>query len=305
MNKYEKARFRAFRRLESFMKQINDELMTVELYPNQKIGFDNAMKQLHKAIQKQAKQVKGTTTNKGVLKTNMIDTMFKFTNRACIQALDLQLNNIYFALKKPVTYFSRGKGHDIIGRATAIKNIMSDNLAALPCLSDADIAEMELAIKQYSKIQHRPKFEIGQNKALGTDQIPVWLNKTGEFADNICKLITSYLPHHLGIWNEHAKVGKPLGVRHVSLAIHLTDEVNDLPLIRIKCTVFNGTETIIKYSSKRGWIQFHSFYSASMDIAIEDPYHEPVYLQNISAVEKKTTRINLKLKLIDPEKEIL
>jgi hypothetical protein len=183
-------------------------------------------------------------------------------------------------------------------KARNLKELIVKHNNELTIITAADIAEMETAISQFEALVNVPQEEIKNKKANSTMLIPLVLNQLDTIKDQIGKLIYSYLPHLAYPWAQTIKVGHDTGIRHISLVIKVISSEVNVPLYKVKCTINNGIEHIIKYSTRRGGIRFKSLQNANWTVTIEYPFYHTEFLENIATFENKFTRLQISLRKI-------
>jgi hypothetical protein len=300
MTKAENARYESADRGSIFQDEHQTELSALVLYPPLKVRYADIYNKITAARQKQFEQTVDITTDKDVLKDIMLKTVFKYELRASVQAFNMNEIELSVSLDKPISFISQGTDNDAIGRATDLKKIMSDNLTKLTQLDAADIDEMETAIKNFTLILNKPKSKIKTKKAEGTDPIPGLLNELEVIKKQIGKLILSYLPDLFHKWETEIKVGKPTGIRHTSLAVHYTEASTGVPLKKVKVTVTNGAQAIIKYSTEKGWIRLFSLDSDNYTVTAEHETFETSILTNVGVDDQHIARYEVKLEKKKP-----
>ena len=230
----------------------------------------------------------------------MIDLIYMYQLRACVRAHQIPNVELELSLDLPRTYISENDDATVAVKAEEIKKIMKDNLALLPNILPADITDMEDAIAAYNAALSAPKIAIDDRKAFGSDPIPDLINDSDIPKNNIGKLVHSYLPDLAHDFDIIARIGKSTGVRHTSIAVQYTDDATGVHLKNIKCTITKGQETIIKKSTKTGWVRAYSLDSGNWIVTSEDPEYTTDIQTNVGVDEDHIERFYIKLKKKDP-----
>jgi hypothetical protein len=303
MTKLENARYEAADRGSIFLETYDTELMAIVLYVVLKTKYNDLFVKITNARIKQYEQTGDITALKAALKHLMLSTVYKYLLRASVQAFNLNDTDLAVALDKPLSYISQGTNSDAIGRATILAKIMADNVATLTVLLPADILEMETVIKDFTLILSKPKSKIKVKKTEGTDPIPGLLNEIEIIQKQIGKLILSYLPHLSNQWEVETKVGTPLGIRHTSVIGRYLEAETGVPLRKVKVTISNGAQDIIKYSSVKGYIRAYNLDSDNYTITAEHETFETSILTGIGVDNQHIARYEVKLQKTKPNND--
>jgi hypothetical protein len=296
MKKKEIARFEADERVNNFMTEHDTDLSTINLYAVIKAFFLTAFNLLKVAIQKQASDTSIYAANKAILWANMAESLFKFSLRASVQAHILNNFELELSLDKPIGYFSECEDLLALRRATEQKDIMKNNLTILTELSPGDITQMESDIQVFSDARDKPDDQIKVKKALGTDPIPGLLNDIDVHKNLVGKLVYSYLPDLVAEWDERSRIGKPKGLRHISMAVHYISAESGIYLKGVTCTINDSSETIVKQSTKKGWVHFYSLTPRDWSLTSELEGYETDVQPNVGIDENHIVRLDIKLR---------
>ncbi len=295
MTKKENARYDAAERGSLFLTTYDVQLMAIVLYAVLKVKYFDLFDKLTQARLKQIEQTGDITALKKALKSIMINTIYKFMLRASVQAFNLDKPDLAVSLGKPLVYLTQGSDNDAVAHCTDMRKIMSDNATTLDVIEPADLDAMEAAIKAFKLVLAKPKAKIKAKKAEGTNPIPGLLNDLDVIIDKIGKLILSYLPQLSATWVSEMKVGKPSGIRHTSLALLSLDAATGTALPKVKVTLKKGSKTIVKYSTKRGWIRAFNLESGNYDITIQHETIQTVHLTDIGVNNKRVVKLEVRL----------
>jgi hypothetical protein len=304
MTKKENARYEAAERGSLFLETHDAELTTIVLYAVLKAKYGDIFAKITTARLKQFEQTGDITALKMALKSIMLNTVYKFMLRSSVQAFNLDKTDLYTSLNKPIYFLSQGSNNDAIGHCTDMLKIMTDNASTFTVLQPADLTDMDTAIENFTNILAKPKAKIKTKKAEGTDPIPGLLNDLDLIKEQIGKLILSYLSHLSHTWEVAIKVGQPTGIRHTSLAVRFLEAATLVPLAKIKVTITRGPNSIIKYSSVKGWVRLFNLDNGNYNITAEHETVETNTLTDIGIDNKRIVRLEVRLmkkKPIDPE----
>jgi hypothetical protein len=297
MYKLQIVRDQANQRAWDFLLANDTELKTSPLYIPLKTLLDNKMNLIVVAKQKQFEQTGYITGDKGYHKNLVGETIWKFANRGSSQAFVLNKPDLAAALDKPLGFILRGKGGDVLGKATDLYNLMKQNESILTEIKVADFTEMEDVLKDYNDILNAPKEEIKEKKTEGTDPIPGLLDEVDVIKNHIGKMIQSYFAHLYSKWVEIIKVGSPMGVRKLVLVALFTDETTKVELRRIKVTMAKGENTFVKYSSKKGYVRFYSLENGNYALTAEHNEYKTFSKADIGIDENHIEKLEVKLQL--------
>jgi hypothetical protein len=295
MKAFEELRLAALHRVQDFNVKHAVELAAINEFPVEKTDLDTSVTKIEKARAINAANIKTIAVEKTALQNAMAEIIYKYQLRAAVKAHQLGDMELELALDLSKDYMLKNNDDTVAVKAEEIKNVIKNNLAQLTNINPADITVMEDAITAYVNKKDETKEAIDDRKSLGTDPMPDLLNEADVPKNNIGKLVLSYLPDLAHEWDVAARVGRPTGVRHTSIAILITDALSGIRLKDVRCTITNGIETIAKLSSVRGWVKFFSLDNALWNIITEYPNYDTVTHENISTEESKITRLEIKL----------
>ena len=239
---------------------------------------------------------KAVTYNKEFLQKVMVLCIFKFVERSAVMAnITPNCEELFKSLDIKITTITDIKDSQIGTRCMELFNIMKKNAAILTNIKPADFTQMTQVMDDYNAILAAPKTAIEKRKASGTDIIHSLVIEAQGHMKNLVKIFHSYLPDNAHLADVAARIGRPSSVRYTSIALHILDSVGHMPLRKVKCTLTNGTDTIIRYSSRKGFIRFYSLPNALWTITLDYPDYQSYYQKEIATVEKQIVRININL----------
>jgi hypothetical protein len=292
-----------FLRIQALCLQYNTQLMALIEYPALKTLFNDIVKKICDARDINEAYLKNIAEAKAAALATMIDTVFGYMLRAAVKANALGDVSLEASLSFPKNYLLNCDDATVEVRASAIKDVMKNNLSVLDNLVQSDIDKMEQAIKDYKILEAMPKDSIEYRKAMGTDPIPLLTKKGDKAKKNIGKLFHSYLPEAAHLFDVAARIGKSTGQRHISLAVQFTDALTKMVLRGIKCTFTNGVDTVTKNSTVRGWVRLYSLGSGNWSFTAESSTHQSVSAQDIAVDDKHVAKFFIPLQKksdIDP-----
>jgi len=246
---------------------------------------------------KQGEQVAPITETKAETRTQLIDTIIPFMNKACVQAYNLEQSVLAKSLDHPDTYFSKTTDEELEIRAKNIKQIIGDNILILTDILPANVTSMQTAITRYVAIRFQPVQEIKSKKAYGTDPIPGLLDEIFVILAKIGKIIKSSFPLLLTEWKTNIKIGKAAGTRKLSMIISYTD-TNDAILSKIKTIVTRGDIVHKKTSTAKGTSRFLGLDSGSYTITSEHPLFITNIKNNVIINDKSVVRLKIKMQAV-------
>jgi hypothetical protein len=296
MKRFDIARYNANTRASDFMNDHDAELSGIDMYVQEKAAFLDAMAKLEAALQYQAKEVRGIVHEKARRKLAMAECIHKFALRASVQAQLLGMHDLEKGLTWPLSDISYCDGVLSVTLAESQKELMKKNMDVLTVIAAADIIEMEASIKAFNDTLIQPKDQIKLRKAHGHDSIPVYLKEISLHRNNIGKIVHSFLSAKASEWDVRTRVGKPHGIRHLSVAIYFCSAKSRIRLKNVKCTLTDGKETIVHKSTRRGWVRFYSLPGGNWTATCELPGYETQTLYNIGAQEGKVTWLEVKFR---------
>ena len=269
MNKVQLARYNADKRAQDFCTKHNDDLITVDEYAAEKSSFDDKVKAVKIADEKQASDTTVITDDKALKKQKMVETVYKYELRGNIKAHQLGSTELELSLDKPESYVNAKDGNTAWTRAKDLKNIMKGNIDVLTNLTDANITEMEVAIDAYEGIMNVNKEAVSEKKATATDVITPLLDEADVPKGQIEKIVASYFPTYLEDWMVQTKVGKAAGIKHLNLVVKYFDSETNVVLAKVKTTAMIGDKKLIKYSTKKGYSRYKGMEHGNADVVSE------------------------------------
>jgi hypothetical protein len=296
MKKTEKAKLDSNGRVVIFISANDAALILITLYAAIKSRFLANLALLEEAILKQAAEIKMFSSGKKIAKYSMANCIIKFALRARLQAKALGKTELAMSLNKKKSFINRASADDALARAKALEEIMSDNSAILTELTPADFTEMDKKIGQYSDIVFTPKSEIKKRKAEGTAKIAAIQKDIEIDKEDIGELVLSYLPDLYAFYKEAAKIGKPAGIRHTSLVMHIVDSLSGAPLRYVRCSINRGITSFNKKSTLIGYARFYSLENALWNVTAEYAGYETFNLAELGTNKNKIVRLEIKLK---------
>ena len=245
---------------------------------------------LEAAMELQGYNIEPTTSIKSVVKELMISTIMTFADKAFVQAGVLGLAEIAKSLDITSTYLLGKSDEDAKINCTNIKNIIKTNLTELDEVTAADVVIMEKSITKFSDIQVLPAKKISIRKSEGTEQINILIDELDEDRKKLTKIVSGYTPEKLDTYLEMIKIGKPEGVRKLSVRIKYTDVDTRLPLMKVKVTLSNGMQTIEKYTTKAGFVSFSSVPMGTWKATAEHPLYQKDVIEKMGVDDNHVER---------------
>ncbi len=296
MNKPQKNRWHAILRGKDFNAKYASELSNIEEFGPYMATYNQLIAQVEDALNNQAVDVTSSTPTKKKLKLQMGQCIIKYAERSVVKANMMHESILEESLKKSLSYIIRARDIEAESRASVIKEIMKKNLNVLDNLSLGDIGEMEASIAAFKSIRGTPVKMKKLKKTKGTDLIPDLLNKLDVMKGYMSNLIHSYLPDLTPAWEEYIKVGKPLGRRKLSLIVSYKDWEVNVPLRKIKVTLTNGVRTIEKFSTKKGFTQFHSLESGNWTLTAEHKMYFMEVRTDIKVIHGEIGKLDIRMR---------
>ena len=298
MNNKQIARDNANGRASLFLVANDTALKLNILYPPLKTAFNNKMGEMDVAKQKQYEPIAPVTTDKSIHHDALVTGVNFFASKASVQAYNTNNADLAISLDHPVNYLSRANDDDLIGRTTALKTIMNDNLTILTVIAPDDITLMETLISDFKAVKDMPMAEIKEIKAEGTDPIPGLLDDIDVIKHKISKLLYSDFPELYPTWKSEIKVGSPVGARNTSLVVQYFDMGTGAILSKVKATVNNMSESIVKYSTKKGYVRFYSLNTGNYMLTSEHPAYITDIKNNVGVNNTQIVRLNVSMQII-------
>jgi hypothetical protein len=293
MDKPQLARYYAGERGAAFLLANDTELSTNTQYGPLKASYNGTIAHIIAVKQKQYEQTGFLTVEKYKRRDFLVAIMFKFSQLGCVQAHNLSKDDLAVSLDKPFMYFAHTSDDDLIGRSKDIVSIISNNAVVLTEITPADIADMDKAIVDFNTYISLSEIEIKEKKAEGTDPIPGLLDELDVHKYYLGKLLRSAFPLLYHTWATETKVGRMPGIRKTSLVVFFTEQVTGVALSRIKTTIFDGVNTFVKYSSRKGYARFYSLMPNNYDLIAEYPSFNPYNRSGIKVDEQHVERLNV------------
>jgi hypothetical protein len=212
-----------------------------------------------------------------------------------VQAAGLDKTELAISLDHPIGYLSETSDDELIGRATNLKTIMADNISILTELEPDDITAMETAINNFKEAKDKPQEEIKDKKALGTDPIPGLLDDIDIIKHGISNLLEAKFSDLYPVWKSRIKVGTPVGIRNTSLVIRYYDAASDGYLHKVKATVENASGSLVKSSTKKGYVRFFSLDTATYIVTSEHPNFITDVMTNVGVINTQIVRLDVRL----------
>ncbi len=295
MNKKQLARYNADKRAQDFCTKNNDDLITVDEYAAEKSSFDEKVKAVKMADEKQASDTTVITDDKALKKQKMVDTVYKYELRGNIKAHQLGLTNLELLLDKPKSYIDAGEANTAWTRAKDLKEIMKGKINVLTNLKAADITEMEGVIDDYEAIMNENKEAVSEKKATATDVITPLLDEADVPKGQIEKIVASYFPSLLEDWMVQTKVGKAAAIKHLNLVVKYFDSETNVLLAKVKTIAMIGDKKLIKYSTKKGYSRYKGMEHGNADVVSELAGYEVDKKTNVG-ISDEVVKMEIKLK---------
>lgn len=301
MNHPQQNRYDAFLRGQGFIDNHPTELADIDEMPTLLLMFANIILKLQAARHQQSADTTVFAPNKDSLKIIMAAIVYKYSLRTSVKAHLIHNLPLELGLDKPITYITLANDDTAADRAFELKELMRINLTPLGNITLANITEMEEAIASFKTANPIPKEKIKDKHDFGTDLIPGLLDEADVVKNLITKLIHSYLSPELAKnWDDYITVGKTTAVRHISIAIQVTDSIGNMPLKGVLTTSASTTETISILTSDRGSARLYSLINALWDITAEYPGYISQTITNVATIEDKVAHVIIKLVKIVP-----
>ncbi len=291
MNNREIMHFNSFDRIRMFIVKHSVELNSVSLFAATKVKFDEHMGELEAAILKQVRGTKAITAEKKIVKKILASTIFKYAQRAWVQANLLEEMKLATGLKKTISYIAQAADKLAVSRATNLKALMEANKGILTEITDADIADMEYVIQNFSDMLTLPTSLIKERKTEGTEMIPQIIEKLKVDKEMMRKLVVSYLPQLADNWMSESKIGKYKGRRRISFICKFTEAGFDMPVSNVKCRIEFGDESKLMYSNKRGYIRGYSMQNGPWTLTAENDFYESIENYIIKVDDRRVERL--------------
>ena len=251
---------------------------------------------LEAAMELQGYNIEPYTATKSVVKELMVSTIMTFADKGYVQAGILGLSELAKSLDITSTYLYGKSDEDAKINCTNIKNIIKTNIAELDEVTAADVVTMESIITKFSDYQVMPAKKISIRKSEGTEQINVLINVLDEDRKKLTKIVSGYTPEKLDAYLEIIKIGKPEGIRKLALRVKYTDVDTHVPVTKVKVTLTNGMQTIVKYTTKKGFVSFYSVPTGTWKVTAEHPLYQKDVIEKIGIDEKHVERFTVALR---------
>jgi len=283
-------------RVKSVADDFDAQLILIPEAVTVRSNLDDTLLKFDAAKAVNLSNITNVTSAKDIAQKIMVDCIFKFTERSAVVAsITPDCKELELALDVPRSSITEYDDANISTRCLELFNIMKKNAAIFTNIKPADFTQMTQVMDDYNAILAAPKTAIEKRKASGTDIIHSLVIEAQGHMKNLVKIFHSYLPDNAHLADVAARIGRPSSVRYTSIALHILDSVGHMPLRKVKCTLTNGTDTIIRYSSRKGFIRFYSLPNALWTITLDYPDYQSYYQKEIATVEKQIVRININL----------
>ncbi|MEI8205128.1 MAG: hypothetical protein WCH34_19075 [Bacteroidota bacterium] len=298
MDKPTTNRYKAFKNVKSFLQQYHDILILLNLYGVEEAEYLALFLLLQTAVDKEGEETSQVAASKATIKFDMSEFIYELSLTGSVQAHQLHFHELSLELDKPLGYLADANDIDAHARAINLIGLLDND--DLTEITPQNIIDAKAKAAAFFDIMDKPKLEIETKAAETTDVIIDLMNQLDEPKNRIGKIIHSKQKDLVEIWDRIVTVGKPSGVRHTSIALKIMDEKTSAILRKVKATFTNGTKTIVKYSTKSGWIQVHSLETGNWTVVIEFPTYITEILTNVGVFENKLARFEIKLKKTPP-----
>jgi len=271
MNNYVIRRYTSHKKGQSFLNDRNAEYSAITLYPAVKSKYDSKLAEIDAALGVMDIDVHSITSTKDELKLIMGNLTLKYVNIGFLDADSNDKHELAKSLDVALYAITDLPDEEAKVKATYLKDLLKDNIADLEDITPADIVSIEKAISLFALKQTEPEEKISFKKVEGTGKVLQLLNELNEIRKKLGKLIQAYTPANYELWKNTTKVGKAMGSRKQSMVLLYKDLDTKVPLYKVKATITNGEETIVKYSSKKGRIVFYTLPSGNWKLISELP----------------------------------
>ncbi len=235
------------------------------------------------------------TAIKDSLREAMVETVFDRVLYSAVKAGQVDLPKLELLLSIPKSSITQLDDTLIGTRCQELYKIMDTNAAVLTNLKPADFTAMQAAIKAFNDANGSPKDIIEKRKIFGNKLIHQLLIKADKPEENLIKIFKSQIKESADAIISAARIGRPVGSRYTSIVLSILDSVGLMALRKVKCTLTNGTDTVVKYSTAKGNIRFYSLPNALWTATLEYPDYQTYYQKDIATVEKNILRISINL----------
>jgi hypothetical protein len=192
MNSRNEARWDAGKRVKTFNTEEATQLATIPGYADEQAEFNELMERLDKAAALQQQDTTGITVSKDALRVTMAKTMVKYAKRGVVKANRAGNTGLSQGIDHPEKYYTIGSADTAISRATAVRDVIKNNLATLNNITVEEVKEMTDAITAFANKKDTPTTTNQTKKILGTNQIIKLLDKLDIVIDHMNYLIDSY-----------------------------------------------------------------------------------------------------------------
>lgn len=271
-------------------------LNAIDVYGQVRAKFDASIAKVIAARKINMSDISNFAVTKAQAQSTMVEEVYKFMMRGAIKASEIGDSSLEYLLEHPITYFHINDAATIGVRCTEIKNILKNNMATLTNIKLADVTTMEEAISAFDLSIDSPKEAIDNRKANGTGPMTETLNDSNIPKNNMGKIFYSYLPALSDGWDQAIKVGRASSVRHISVVIKFTDELTGVVLKNVKCTFNNEITTVVKTSTKRGYVRVFSLLTGTWSAKCEHKIYTTHLIENIGVEDKRIARYEVVMK---------
>ncbi len=300
MKKIELAHYNSDDGGRTFLENNLTELMLLPLFHPLYDRFSLDMTTLEVAILKQSEDYKYIAADKAIYKKIMGNIVITYCMRGYIQAFILQLPELAGSLKYPRSYVTYAADKLALSHATDLRNMLNDNKSVITEITEDIIDEIDLAISRFSDVLNKPKNKIKERKSEGTEKLAPNFQKVGFDKELIGTFLEAYKPNLASGWYNATKIGAGIGRRHNSLLYRFLDSNSGTPIYKMKCIITNGVETIVKYTSKKGYLRLNSLEVGTYNVTYEHPTYPGGSRTNIGIDDHHTAKATIKLTKIIP-----
>ncbi|MEI8203638.1 MAG: hypothetical protein WCH34_11530, partial [Bacteroidota bacterium] len=267
--------------------------MLIPIYLLLKAIFNQHMTALRKAILDQAKDTTVMYATKGQMKEALSTVIYNCSSKAYLQAFTLENFELTQLLDKSESYISDEDYEDAITLSKEQYNVMKDHEGILTILEPEDFDAMLLAISNLENYKEVPEQASEHKKSSGTDAIDPCLDLLDVDKKNLGKFVEQFFPAYYSDFELICKVGRPEGIRHISMIVSMRDSVGDFKMKDVICTLTNGAETHVKKSTKNGTVRFLGLPNSLWNITLEYQGYASVEEENLVTEEGTITKFDV------------
>ena len=192
MTNRQRSKLDSYNRVSDFDETYETELATILEYAAEQDNFDAAVAAILEALGTQVHVTGVSDGTTDVQKVAMGKVVIKYALRGSVVAQQMGNATLAAQLHEPLTFITAANKTTAIERATDLRNTMNNNLAVLTNITTANIAEIDGAIKAYTKVKDLPVEDIETKKADGTDALPALFAAADKALNNMYNLVFSY-----------------------------------------------------------------------------------------------------------------